>query len=52
MICKHIWLMTFLNEPTLFHKVKWFQVLLFITYNSIKDHSFVYTQLNDQTVPV
>ena len=31
------------------HTVKWFQVLLCITNNSIKQ-SFVYTQLNDQTV--
>ena len=30
--------------------VKWFQVLLCITNNSINHHSFVYTQLNDQTV--
>ena len=27
-----------------------FQVLLYITSNSIKHQSFVYTQLNDQTV--
>ena len=32
-------------------KVKWFQVLLRITNNSIKHQSFVYRQLNDQTVP-
>ena len=32
------------------HTVKWFQVLLCITNNSIKYQSFVYTQLNDQTV--
>ena len=31
-------------------KVKWFQVLLCITNNSIKHQSFVYTQLNDQIV--
>ena len=31
-------------------KVKWFQVLLCITNNSIKHQSFIYTQLNDQTV--
>ena len=30
--------------------VKWFQVLLCITFNSIKHQTFVYTQLNDQTV--
>ena len=38
MICKH-------NS-----KVKWFQVLLCITNNSIKHQSLVYIQLNDQTV--
>ena len=32
------------------HTVKWFQVLLCITNNSIKHQSFVYTQLNDQTI--
>ena len=32
------------------NKVKWFQVLLSITNNSIKHQSFVYTQLNEQTV--
>ena len=32
----------------LVHKVKWFQVLLCITKNSIKHQSFVYTQLNDK----
>ena len=31
-------------------KVKSFQVLVCITKNSIKRQSFVYTQLNDQTV--
>ena len=31
-------------------KVKWFQVLLWITNNSIKHHSFVYTELNENTV--
>ena len=38
MICKHILLITFLNEPMLIllHIVKWFQVLLCITNNSIK----------------
>ena len=53
MICKHILLITFLNEPELIvflHMVKWFQVLLCNTNNSIKHQSFVYTQLNDQTV--
>ena len=41
----------FLNEPQLIllHIVKWFQVLLCITKNSIKYQLFVYTQLNDQT---
>ena len=32
------------------HTVKWLQVLRFSTYYSIKLQSFVYTQLNDQTV--
>ena len=52
MICKHILLITFLNEPELIllHTVKWFQVLLCTTNNSFKHRSFVYTQLNDQTV--
>ena len=52
MICKHILLITFLNEPKLIllQTVKWFQVLLCITNNSIKHQSFVYTQLNYQTV--
>ena len=51
-ICKHILLITLLNEPKLIylHTVKWFQVLLCITNNSIKHQSFVYTQLIDQTV--
>ena len=31
-------------------KVKWFQVLLCITNNSIKHQSFIYSQLNDETV--
>ena len=30
--------------------VKWFQVLLYISNNSIKNPSFVYAQLNDQIV--
>ena len=52
MIYKHILLITFLNAPKfiLLHTVKWFQVLQFITNNSIIHQSFVYTQLNDQTV--
>ena len=51
MINKNV-LLTFLNEPKLIllHTVKWFQVLLFITNNSIKQQSIVYSQLNDQTV--
>ena len=32
------------------NEVEWFQVLLRITNNSIKYQSFVYIQLNDQTV--
>ena len=42
---------TFLNERNLIFllTVKWFQVLLSIANNSIKQ-SFVYTQLHDQTV--
>ena len=53
MICKHILLITFLNEPKFIHlhPVKLFKVLLWITNNPIKDQSFVYTQLNDQTTP-
>ena len=41
----------FLNEPMLilFHAVKWLQILLCIANNSIKQ-SFVYTQLDDETV--
>ena len=41
-----------LNEPNhiLFHTVNWFQVLLCITNNSFKYESFVYKQLNNQTV--
>ena len=52
MICKHILLITFLNEPKLIllPTIKWLQVLLCITNNSIKHQSFVHTQLNDQTV--
>ena len=52
MICKHILLITFLNEPKLIllHMVTWFQILLCITNSSIKHQSFVYTEFNDQTV--
>ena len=32
------------------NKIKWFQVLLCITNNSIKNQSFVYAQLNNRTV--
>ena len=51
MICKYILLITFLNDPEviLLYTVKWFQVLLCITNNSIKYKSFVDIQLNDQT---
>ena len=51
MICKYLLLISFLNEPKLnyLHAVKWYQILLCITNNSIKHESFVYTQLNDQT---
>ena len=31
------------------NKVKWFHVFLYITNNSIKHQSFLYTHLNDQT---
>ena len=48
MICKHILFITFLNEPK--HRVKWFQILVYIANNLIKHQSFAYTQLNDQTV--
>ena len=42
----------FLNKHKLIllHTVKWFQVFLCITNNSIKHQLFVCTQLNDQTV--
>ena len=52
MICKHILLITFLNEPKIINlrTVKKFDVLLCITNNSFKHQSFVYTQLNGQTV--
>ena len=50
MICKYILLRTFLNEPKLIflHTVKWFQVLLCVTNNSIIHESFVYTQMIEQ----
>ena len=52
MISKHILLVTFLNEPKLILllTVKLFQVSLCIINNSIKHRSFVYPQLNDETV--
>ena len=54
MICKHVLLITSLNEPVLIffflQPVKRFQVLLSITNNPIKHQSFIYTQLKDQTV--
>ena len=52
MIYKHILLIMFLNEPKLIllYTVKWFQVLLCITNNLIKQQLFVYTPLNDQIV--
>ena len=52
MICKHILLIGFFNEPKLIllRTVKWFQVLLCITNHSIKPQLFLYTQLNDQKV--
>ena len=52
MICKHIMLITFLDKPNLIllHTVKWLQVYLCISNNLIKHQSFVYIQLNDQTV--
>ena len=50
--CKYNLLKTLLNDPNLIllYRVKWFQVLLCITNNSFKHQSFVYTQLNDQTI--
>ena len=50
MICKHILLITFLNEPKLIllHTIKCFEVLLYITNNSFEHQSFVYTQMTKQ----
>ena len=50
MICKHIF-DNILNESKriLMDKVKRFQVLVFITNNSIKHQTFVYSLLNNQT---
>ena len=44
-ICKHSLLKMFLNKPNLIllHTVKWFQVLLCITNNSINHLSFLHT---------
>ena len=51
MICKYILLIRFLTELVLIlYAIKWFQVFLCITDNSIKHLSFVYSQLNNQTV--
>ena len=52
MICKNLLLMIFVNESKviLFHTVKFFQVLLYITNNSSKPQSFVSSQFNDQAV--
>ena len=38
------------EEEAYVNKVKWFQVLLCITNNSIKHQSFLYTQLNVKIV--
>ena len=48
MICKQILLITFLEELELFfaHMVKWFQVFLCNTNNSINYESFVCTKIN------
>ena len=52
MINKHISGITFLYEAELIflHAFKLFQILRCISNDSIKHQSFVYTQLNDQTV--
>ena len=60
MICKHIFRYTRLNDQTVLfltnqfsikvNKVKWFQVLIYISNNSNKHRSFVNTELNSQTV--
>ena len=52
MTCRYILLIRFLNEPKhiLLHTIKWFIVLLCIIKKSIKHFSFVYTEMNDQTV--
>ena len=52
MFCKYILLITFLKESRLIllNTVKGFQVLPWITNNSIKHQSFVYSHLDDQIV--
>ena len=40
----------YFKQFSLVNKVKWFQVLLRITNNSIKHQSYVYTELNVKTV--
>ena len=53
MIFKHILLIMLLNlkpKLILLHTVKWSKAFLCITNNLIKHQSFVYTQLNDETV--
>ena len=47
-ICKHILLITFLNESELifYQTVKLFQALLFNTNYFIEHYTFIYTQLN------
>ena len=48
MICKHILLITSLNEPyhPFLHAGKWFQVLLFNTNYSIQYNPFICSELN------
>ena len=44
-------MISYISDNSNYQKsVKWFQVLLCITNNSIKHQLFVYIQLNDQTV--
>ena len=48
-ICKHVWLITFLNEAELIFSLytnKWFYVFLSNSNNSMYNESFVYTHLN------
>ena len=44
MICKYYFKMSL--SSFFLHTVKWFQILLFNTYNSIQYYLFVCTQLN------